>query len=103
MAKKKRESSPKAYIKAYKDAFESEAGKIVLADLIKRYRVLRRFPMTKNLEKDAFFCEAQRQVVLHILDMVNYDLSKIQEVQELYSMEVFNGQSTNIGTSAGNW
>lgn len=84
MSKKK--ISARKFVGAYKDIFESESGKIVLADLVNRFRVMRGFPMKQ--EKDAFFCEGQRQVVLYIITMLNYDLSQIEELKQNYSTEV---------------
>jgi hypothetical protein len=78
--------SVRQFVGSYKDVFESEPGKIVLADLVKRFRVMRPFPLKK--ENDAIFCEGQRQVVLYILSMLDYDLSQIDELKQNYSTEV---------------
>lgn len=76
----------KGVIEAYKQVFDTDAGKIVLADLVKKYRILRGFSMTSK--DDVMFCEGQRQVALYILSTIEYDLNKLTEVSEHYSMEV---------------
>lgn len=80
--------SAQKYIEYYKETFLTEAGQIVLADLVKRYRVLRPFPMTKRNPGDLEFCEGQRQVVIDLLTKMNYDLNKLNEQIEMNQVEV---------------
>lgn len=83
------------FVKAYKETFSTEAGQIVLADMVKRGRVLSPFPMNKRNAGDMDFCEGQRQFVLATLSLVNYDLSKLDELIEQFKTEVtYDGQST---------
>jgi len=81
----------KSYLGHYKEAFATQSGQIVLADLCKKYRVLRPFPIKG--ESDAInlaFCEGQRQVVLEILNKLNYDTNKLNALIEENSTEVKN-------------
>lgn len=80
--------SAQQYLKYYQEVFASEAGQYVLADLIKRYRVLRPFPMNKRGQGDLEFCEGQRQVVVDLIMKMNYDINKLQEQLDNYSTEV---------------
>lgn len=84
MSKKKIDR--RKYISSYQECFDGEAGKIVLADLVERFRVMRPFPMKSDT--DVAFCEGQRQVVLYILSVMNYDLNKLTDLKEGYSTEV---------------
>ncbi len=80
--------SAKKYLEYYKEVFASEAGQIVLADLVKRYRVMRPFPMNKRVQGDLEFCEGQRQVVVDLLIKMNYDLNKLNELIDTKQVEV---------------
>lgn len=80
--------SAQKYVEYYKEVFASEAGQIVLADLVKRYRVLRPFPMNKRNAGDLEFCEGQRQVVIDLLTKMNYDLNKLNELLDMNQVEV---------------
>lgn len=80
--------SAQKYIEYYKEVFASEAGQIVLADLVKRYRVIRPFPMAKRNPGDLEFCEGQRQVVIDLLTKMNYDLNKLNELLDMNQVEV---------------
>lgn len=94
----KKKLDQKKYIQLYKEAFETEAGKVVLADLVDKFRLLRPFPI--KADKDLLFCEGQRQVVLYILNIIGYDLSKLEELMSKYSTEVDNGRANTATSTA---
>ena len=67
-------------IKAYKDLFATENGKIVLADLIKEGFIFRN---TFNGNKDSMlFNEGKRNIVLYITSIINTDLKQLLETIE---------------------
>lgn len=78
----------KAYINLYKEVFGSESGKLVLADLMRKGRVLAPFPMSKRGAGDIDFCEGQRQFALAILALVEYDLNQLSDLMDNYKTEV---------------
>lgn len=80
--------SAKKYLEYYKEAFSTEAGQMVLADLAKRYRVMRPFPMNKRNPGDVEFCEGQRQVVIDLITKINYDLNKLNGLLDMNQVEV---------------
>jgi hypothetical protein len=65
-------------IRAYREVFNSEAGQIVLEDLIKSCHVLHStFDPNTN---ETYYKEGERSVVIRILKTVNIDPFKFQEM-----------------------
>lgn len=88
--------SPKEYYKVYKEAFSTEAGQVVLADLVKKYRILSPFKMTDRKPGDLEFREGQRQVVLDILTKLNYDISTLETLKD-FDTQINYGENHNAG------
>lgn len=86
--------SLKLYYNFYKEAFSTEAGKVVLADLVKKYRVLRPYNMVGRRDGDMEFNEGQRQVVLDILAKLNYDLSSLDDLKD-YDTQINYGENND--------
>lgn len=86
MAKKK--ISQIDYIKLYQEVFATEQGKLVLADICSRARLLSKYPMKDKPEYELPYYEGQRVFALDILSKVNYDLNKLLELKETHSIEV---------------
>lgn len=71
---------------SYKLMFDTEAGRIVLNDMIKRYFMLRPTYIQGDAMTSAFN-EGRRSVMLEILAMLNYDEDKVKEkMANIYNM-----------------
>ncbi len=68
----------KATVRAYKEVFESEAGKTVLADLMKSCHMV-----NSTFDKDPYethYNEGARSVVLRIIKTTNTSMDKLNEM-----------------------
>jgi hypothetical protein len=68
----------KATIRAYKEVFESQAGQLVLKDLMKSCHM-----MSSTFDKDPYethFNEGARSVVVRILKTTNTSMDKVNEM-----------------------
>lgn len=75
----------KATIQAYKRVFDSEDGKIILADLMKSCHYL-----NSTFDKDPYethFNEGARSVVVRILKTTNTSMDKLNEMLRKLEME----------------
>ena len=86
MSKKK--VKPIDYVKMYKDVFESPTGKLVLIDMCNRFHMMATTRKKGDTVGDMEFREGQRNVMLYILSMVNYDLEKFFKERETGQIEV---------------
>lgn len=77
------------YIKLYKEVFGTPSGQLVLFDICKKFHVdsTTRKP-TDTMREDMVLREGQRQVALHLLSMVNYDIEEYHKRRELNKLEV---------------
>ena len=77
------------YIKLYKEVFETPSGQLVLFDICKKFHIdsTIRKP-TDTMREDMILREGQRQVALHLLQMVNYDMDAYYKRKELNQLEV---------------
>lgn len=76
------------YIKLYQEVFGTDQGKLVLADICSRARILTKYPVKDNPAFELPYYEGQRVFALDILAKVNYDLNKLLELKETHSIEV---------------
>lgn len=77
--------SAKKYIEYYKECFSTEAGQIVLADLAKKYGILKPFILAG---RSFDIQEGERRVILAIIQKMNYDLNALQELIDANQVEV---------------
>ncbi len=68
--------SPSELEKYYKEVFGTSAGKVVLKDLCHLFYM---FHSTHGQRDSQDFCEGQRAVVLHLLEMTNGRYQKVVE------------------------
>lgn len=73
-------------VKAFKDTFATESGKIVLQDLVRECGLLRN--TYRGNSEELLFNEGKRNVLLYILNNINADLKAILEVAERQSQGV---------------
>ena len=65
-------------VRAYKNIFDSEEGKLVLHDLMKNFHVLHS-TMDAN-PNEVMFKEGERSVVLRILRTINMDANELEKI-----------------------
>jgi hypothetical protein len=76
-------------VKAYKDIFATEAGKLVLKDLVREGGVLRN--SYRGNKEEMLINEGKRNMLLYILANTKTDLKAILELAERQSKENLNG------------
>ena len=77
-------------VKAFKDAFSTEAGKIVLQDLVKECGLFRN-SFTGDINS-ALINEGKRNVLLYILSIINVDLPTLLKMVEDNRKEISNDE-----------
>lgn len=76
------------YIKLYKEVFDSPSGRMVLIDLCNRFHMMGATRKKDDSIGDMEFREGQRNVMLFILEKINYDLEKFFKQREESQIEV---------------
>ena len=76
------------YIKLYKETFDTPSGKLVLIDMCNRFHILGAIRKKDDVDGDMEFRDGQRNVMLFILEKVNYDLEKFFKQREDSQIEV---------------
>lgn len=82
-----RKITVKQYKQLYKEVFGSEAGKLVLHDLLNRNYMMSSTQYNDGNE-NMNFREGKRNVALYILSQVDADLSQLREERTNYKLEV---------------
>lgn len=78
------------HVKMYKSVFEEGDGPAVLADMAKKYHVFSPTIVAGMPEYNFYYMEGQRNVVLSILKMLDYDLNALMQHRDQNQMEVIN-------------
>jgi hypothetical protein len=65
-------------VRAYREVFNSEAGQIVLEDMVKTFHVLN--STYADNQNETYYREGERSVVIRILKTINVDPFKLQEM-----------------------
>lgn len=73
-------------VKAFKDTFATESGKIVLQELVRECGLLKN--TYRGNSEELLFNEGKRNVLLYILNNINSDLKAILELAERQSQGV---------------
>ncbi len=74
------------YASAYKEVFETEAGKIVLSHMMRRYNFYSPTVSADGAHR-TYFNEGQRNVVLDILGMLSYTEQELRDIVRAISEE----------------
>ena len=81
----KRAKEKAATIRAYRDVFASEQGKLILKDLITECHIAQ--PVMADTDRETFFNEGKRNVFLYIMNRTTLD------PDEIFKRIISDGQS----------
>ena len=76
-------------VKAYQRVFNTEDGKVVLTDLMKFSKLIEP-AFVQGDEQSSIYFEGMRRVGIRILNFINIDLAKAQEVRDQLNEERVN-------------
>lgn len=78
------------YKSLYQDVFGTASGKLVLADMCKKFHMMGPTRAKDDQPGDIEFREGQRNVMLFILAQVDCDLDQLRNNRQQHSLEIIN-------------